>query len=57
MLNVDGLIDPIGLILDAQTSIPTGLTDPSNVLWVKNTVPTTLYYGNAPFVYTASTTH
>ena len=55
-LNVDGLIDPTGLILDAQASIPTGLTDPSNILWVKNTTPKTLYYGNAPFVYSAYAT-
>ena len=44
-LNVTGLIDPTGLILDSSTNAPT-VVDPSNVLWVKNTIPTTLYYGN-----------
>jgi hypothetical protein len=44
-LNVTGLIDPTGLILDPSTNAPT-VVDPSNVLWVKNTTPTSLYYGS-----------
>uniref|UniRef100_A0A6C0AR64 Collagen-like protein n=1 Tax=viral metagenome TaxID=1070528 RepID=A0A6C0AR64_9ZZZZ len=44
-LNVTGLIDPTGLVLDPSSNAPT-VVDPSNVLWVKNTTPTTLYYGS-----------
>jgi hypothetical protein len=43
-LNVTGLIDPTGLVLDPSSNAPI-VVDPSNVLWVKNTTPTSLYYG------------
>jgi hypothetical protein len=56
-LNVDGLIDPTGLILDSRAAIPPGITDPSNILWVKNTVPTTLYYGSNPLLNSFTVTY
>jgi len=45
-LNVTGLIDPTGLVLDPSSNSPVDVIDPSNVLWVKNTVPNSLYYGS-----------
>jgi hypothetical protein len=45
-LNVTGLIDSIGLVLTPSSNAPNELVDPSNVLWVKNTTPTRLYYGS-----------
>jgi hypothetical protein len=45
-LNVTGLIDPKGLVLDPSLNAPNDVVDPSNVLWVKNTTPPSLYYGS-----------
>jgi hypothetical protein len=45
-LNVTGLIDPTGLVLEPSSNAPVDVIDPSNVLWVKNTTPTSLYYGS-----------
>jgi hypothetical protein len=55
-LNVTGLIDPTGLVLEPSSNAPVDIIDPSNVLWVKNTTPTSLYYGSGEIFTTISPT-
>lgn len=45
-LTVGGLIDPTGLVLDEQSSLPSATVAGKGVLWVKDESPNTLMYTN-----------
>src|SRR5579883_2801648 len=56
-LNVTGLIDPTGLLLDDQSTAPATPSGSQGLLWVKNTSPTQLYFTDSSNTnYQVSTT-